>query len=673
MKPLCIILPCLFLTAVRAPAQTPLGTAFTYQGQLQNSGSPENGSCDLQFKLFDAASGGNQIGATITDTSVAIVNGLFTVALDFGAGAFGGSARWLEIGVACPTGSGITVLAPRQQLNPSPNALYASSASVATDPTLTGDGTSASPLGIAAGGVNTAQLAGSAVTTAKLSAAGSSSGDVLTSSGSSVVWQTPSGLSSVSHDASLTGNGTSVSPLAVVFAGTGIAVSAAHSDHNHDTSYWKLTGNSGTASGTNFLGTTDLVALNLRVGGNRAMRLEPALDNTGMPAPNVIGGFSGNSVTSGNWSGTIAGGGGTSQANTVSAIYGTIGGGVQNTAGGAGATVAGGFGNSASVGYATVAGGVSNTASGPQSSVIGGTLNTAGGTASTVAGGQGNSASGSFSFAAGLDAHAAYDRSFVWSDGVTAGASSTAANRLNIYSTAGVELNNFEGAGTYIKFGTVSGQAIATSTGAYLSDTGTWTNSSDRHLKEDFARLDSKDILARLVEMPVEAWRYRCDATGAVHIGPAAQDFYAAFGIGENDTHVSEVDEGGVALAAIQGLHELLKERDAEIASLEARLEGLEKMMGARIFNGVISDAECGLSHAVMRKKHGIPTDLKCVLDCVDNLKQDFVLADHSAGEVYQLDDQAAVRPYANRAVRILGTVDDSSGTIHVLKIETEK
>jgi hypothetical protein len=120
----------LFLFATIGRAQTPLGTTFTYQGQLQNSGAPENGSCDLQFKLFDASSGGSQIGSTITDTGITITNGLFTVSLDFGAGAFAGSARWLEIAVACPSGSGFTTLSPRQQLNPSPNALFAASAVV---------------------------------------------------------------------------------------------------------------------------------------------------------------------------------------------------------------------------------------------------------------------------------------------------------------------------------------------------------------------------------------------------------------------------------------------------------------------------------------------------------------------------------------------------------------
>jgi hypothetical protein len=234
---------CLF--AVRAPAQTPLGTAFTYQGQLQNTGAPENGSCDLQFKLFDAATGGNQVGSTITDTGITITNGLFTVTLDFGIGSFSGSARWLEIAVACPSGSGLTTLSPRQEMTPSPNALFASSAVVSTDSTLMGNGIGATPLGIAPQGVNTSQLADSSVTPAKISASGSSSGQVLTSNGSTVSWQTTGGLGSVSHDATLTGNGTAGTPL-------GVAIPLALSNN----SFASLITGTNSGSGRAFSGTS---------------------------------------------------------------------------------------------------------------------------------------------------------------------------------------------------------------------------------------------------------------------------------------------------------------------------------------------------------------------------------------------------------------------------------
>src|SRR5690242_7149485 len=80
-------------------AQTPLGTAFTYQGRLIDAGAPANGGYDLQFGLFEAASGGNAIGNTLTQTNVNVAAGVFTVLIDFGPSAFNGNARWLQIGV----------------------------------------------------------------------------------------------------------------------------------------------------------------------------------------------------------------------------------------------------------------------------------------------------------------------------------------------------------------------------------------------------------------------------------------------------------------------------------------------------------------------------------------------------------------------------------------------
>jgi len=110
-------------------ASTALSTGFTYQGQLASSGRPVNGACDFRFSLWDAAgsgsppTGGTQIGSTQPQDNVSVTNGLFTVRLDFG-NAFTGDARYLQIGVRCPAGSGgYTTLAPRQPLTAAPYAL----------------------------------------------------------------------------------------------------------------------------------------------------------------------------------------------------------------------------------------------------------------------------------------------------------------------------------------------------------------------------------------------------------------------------------------------------------------------------------------------------------------------------------------------------------------------
>ncbi|WP_322820263.1 hypothetical protein [Chloroflexus sp.] len=101
----------------------PLGTAFTYQGQLQKNDSPFTGTCNFQFSLWDAVSGGSQIESTLTQTGVTVSNGLFTVTLDFGTGVFTGDARWLQIAVQCSGDSGYTTLSPRQALIAAPYAL----------------------------------------------------------------------------------------------------------------------------------------------------------------------------------------------------------------------------------------------------------------------------------------------------------------------------------------------------------------------------------------------------------------------------------------------------------------------------------------------------------------------------------------------------------------------
>ena len=155
---------------------------------------------------------------------------------------------------------------------------------------------------------------------------------------------------------------------------------------------WSLTGNSGTVDGTNFLGTSDNVALELKVNSVRALRLEPHTTS-----PNVIGGHNDNNVTTGVMGATIGGGGKSGYVNQVTANYGTVGGGSNNRASNNSATIGGGSSNDASGFFATVAGGNTNTASGNRSAVGGGVLNTASGSYAAVGGGINNIASGSFS------------------------------------------------------------------------------------------------------------------------------------------------------------------------------------------------------------------------------------------------------------------------------------
>ncbi|MBN1507559.1 MAG: hypothetical protein JW955_11975 [Sedimentisphaerales bacterium] len=108
----------------QASAQTPVGTAFTYQGRLTDGGSPANGQYDLQFTLYDAEIDGNTVGNPVGVEDQQVTSGLFTMRLDFGAGVFTGDARWLQIAVRPGNSSDPhTPLSPRQALTPTPYAL----------------------------------------------------------------------------------------------------------------------------------------------------------------------------------------------------------------------------------------------------------------------------------------------------------------------------------------------------------------------------------------------------------------------------------------------------------------------------------------------------------------------------------------------------------------------
>ena len=139
----------ILLLACAAEA-VPLGTAFTYQGQLQQDGTPTSGPCDFKFQLFDAPSsdsppaGGNKLGSDQVITNVVVTDGIFTVQLNeagqFGPNAFAGESRWLQIGVTCPaTGSHVfTTLSPRQAVTAAPYALYAPAAGLASSVSCSG-------------------------------------------------------------------------------------------------------------------------------------------------------------------------------------------------------------------------------------------------------------------------------------------------------------------------------------------------------------------------------------------------------------------------------------------------------------------------------------------------------------------------------------------------------
>ncbi len=136
----------LFLAlGIFAPVGIAQTTGFTYQGSLNSSGVVANGNHDFEFALFDAASGGAQLGSTITQSSVVVTNGIFAVSLDFGS-QFPGAGRFLEIRVRPSGVGGFITLAPRQQITSSPysvKSLNSDTATIATNATNATNATTA--------------------------------------------------------------------------------------------------------------------------------------------------------------------------------------------------------------------------------------------------------------------------------------------------------------------------------------------------------------------------------------------------------------------------------------------------------------------------------------------------------------------------------------------------
>ncbi len=339
-------------------ALEPLGSAITYQGYLESGGVPVEGICDFQMSLFGSETGSeDQVGTTQVFTEVLVTGGTFTINdLDFGPTAFDGGSRYLEIAVACPAGSGTyETLSPRQAVTATPYALYATKA-----PWLGLDGI---PAGFEDGiDDDTTYQAGTGLELVGATFA------------LSPTFQLPQ---------------TCDPDQIIAWDGTGWT--CADDQTSGEGAGWLLTGNTGTTPGTNYLGTNDNTALELKVDSSRALRIEP-----GVSSPNIIAGYYGNNVGSEVEGGTIGGGGRDQVINQVGADFGTVSGGAGNTAGGYAASVGGGEANSAANNYSTVAGGSGNQVEGAYTIIGGGQGNSTNATHGTVGGGGFNSVTAPF-------------------------------------------------------------------------------------------------------------------------------------------------------------------------------------------------------------------------------------------------------------------------------------
>jgi len=463
---------------------TLVGTAFTYQGQLEAGGEPVNDGCDVAFRLYDDPNVGIQVGSAITRT-VPISDGLFTVGLDFGGDVFIGDARWLEIRVKCSGDSDFTTLTPRQALTPAPYALAL--------PGLWMQQNTTSPNLI--GGYS--------------------------------------------------GNSVTAGVVGGTIGGGGVSTSTNRVTDDYGT----VGGGYGNRAGDNAGATSDA------------------------PHATVGGGYEN---TASNSTATVGGG----YQNTAGGVHSTVGGGVYNGATGRHATVGGGVLNSAPGGSATIGGGWWNTASDDGAVVGGGAYNTASRYGSTVPGGTNNSAEGDYSFAAGHQAKASHHGSFVWADSTDADFASQRYDQFRVRANGGArfDVNNDE----WVEIYDHGANLIETSTGARLTLGGAWTDSSDRDLKENFAPVDGQEVLARLTDLPITTWNYEAEDPSIRHMGPVAQDFYATFGLGQDERHLAPLDTGGVALAAIQALYEHSQALEAENVALREQVTALRQENAAQ-------------------------------------------------------------------------------------------
>ncbi len=445
----------LLVLACAGAVHSQSGTAFTYQGRLRDMGAPANGNYEVAFSLSPAAPGAGCAGTMPATQTVFATEGVFTASVDFGA-VFVGQNAFLEIALRrAGAPDPLQVLAPRTPVTPAPGSHYAQFAGATGMDSVTGGS-------VVDGTLAAADIGSAAVGTAEIDA---------TQVQRRIANACPPGqtITQVNEDGSV----------------------ACDLDDVGTFSGWALTGNADIVPGTSYLGTSNSVALEMRVNNRRALRLEPVA-----VSPNVVGGHSANATTAGVRGATIGGGGVFDPAivpdpdpdfafeapNRVTDAYGTIGGGFANRAGndtgsssdrpfahvgggsnniasGESSNISGGGGHLASGFVATIGGGVSNQATGDGSTVGGGGVNIAAGRAATVPGGDLNTAGGDYSFAAGLrakvrtaaqtgepatcsnDASCGDEGAFVWADSQNLDFTSGGPDQFVVRAAGGVGVN----------------------------------------------------------------------------------------------------------------------------------------------------------------------------------------------------------------------------------------
>jgi len=255
--------------------------------------------------------------------------------------------------------------------------------------------------------------------------------------------------------------------------------------------------------------------------------------------------------------------------NKSSATNSTIGGGSKNQTMGDASTITGGRKNQATGLESVVSGGSNNHASGKRSLVIGGHQNSALGKYSAVI-------HGYTSFATQEDSLAIGDRVISQHRGAVVIGDSNYKGHLNTSRMTG-EVDRF-----YAFFD--RGYTLFTSshrgpneTGIYINHgESAWNTVSDKNKKENYEEVDKQKVLDKLIAMPMEKWNYKAQDDKVKHIGPYAQDFNKAYGLGDGKLSISTIDSDGIALTSIQALAERNKHLSEKNKALESKVNSLE-------------------------------------------------------------------------------------------------
>jgi len=529
------------------------GTAFTYQGRLNSGGSPASGNYNLMFTLFDTNTAGNILGGPITNSAVAVNNGLFTTTIDFGAGVLNGGSNWLEIAV-CPSGaSSFNTLAPRQQLTPTPYAITAENLAGVVEFNSIVPGENAT---VSGGDANTASFYFATVAGGQFNTA---SGIQATVGGGDI------------NEA--TGNTATIAGGQSCYSSGDYSTIGGGADNLSSSNYTTVAGgwdNSASGYGATIGGgyeNTSSATFATVAAGYR---------NTASAYGSAVGGGAFNTASSPDGSATVGGG----YDNTASGDSSTVGGGYDDTATGAYSTIAGGNQNSSTGQNSFVGGGIGNTNTSNYGvncggaynycwvngyeTILGGSHNYCSGDHATIVGGGGNLAAGIYSLAAGFQAQAVNGGSFVWSDDSGVTTPSTANNQFMVRASGGFVFYTGTGTG-----------------GAQLAPNATsWSAISDRNAKKNFQPVNTVAVLDKLAAIPIQQWNYKWEQdTDVPNIGPMAQDFKHAFYPGRDDKGISTLEFDGVELAAIQGLNQKMAEKDTEIQTLKHRNDSLAERL----------------------------------------------------------------------------------------------